>query len=77
MSDLIKREDAIDATHKIVSTNPEDFYAHDKFVKFMDEPETRSFGRWEWSNGYNTALVAMRIELYKMPPVEPNITERK
>lgn len=68
LDDLINRQDVmIGLTRKIVSTNPEDFYAHDKFIKFMDNPEIASYGRWECSNGYNTALMSMRIELDKIP----------
>lgn len=67
MNDLIKRQDVIVGLNKIVSTNPEDFFAHDKFIEFMDNQEIKSYGQWEWSNGYNTALVSMRIELDKIP----------
>lgn len=76
--DLINRQDVIDASrNKIVSTNPDEFYAHDKFIKFMDNPETKSYGRWEWSNGYNTALVSMQIELDKIPSAEPEVIRCK
>ena len=40
----------------------------------MDDAEISSFGRWQWSNGFNTALTAIGIELKKLPSVQP---ERK
>ena len=57
-----------------VSTNPDDFTANEKFIKFMDDPEIASFGRWQHANGFNTALVAVKCDLEKIPDSEP---ERK
>jgi len=70
--DLISRQMAIDASrNKTVSTNPDEFYAHDKFIKFQNNPEIVSYGRWEWSNGFNTALVSEEIMLKKLPSAQP------
>lgn len=54
-----------------VSTNPDDFTANEKFIKFMDDPEIASFGRWQHANGFNTALVAVECDLDKIPDSEP------
>ena len=57
-----------------VSTNPYEHKYHDKFIQFMDDPEISDFGRWQHSNGFNTALVAVKCDLDKVPSVAP---ERK
>lgn len=54
-----------------VSTNPYEHKYHDKFIQFMDDPEISDFGRWQHSNGFNTALVAVRCDLDKVPSVTP------
>ena len=75
MSDLISRQAAIDIERNAtVDTNPSHFEAHQKFKQFMDDAEISSFGRWEWSNGFNTALTAVGIGLKKLPSAQP---ERK
>lgn len=70
--DLISRQDAIDATYaETVSTNPEHFKSNKKFIEFMDDIDISDFGRWQWANGFNTALVATRIQLEKLSSAEP------
>ena len=59
---------------EIVSTNPDVYEAHEKFIAYMDDPEISQFGRWMCSNGINTALVAIEVDLGKIPSVQP---ERK
>ena len=54
-----------------VSTNPYGHEYHDKFIQFMDDPEISDFGRWQHSNGFNTALVAVKCDLDKVPSAEP------
>lgn len=72
MSDLIERQAAIDIERNAtVDTNPSHFEAHQKFKQFMDDAEISSFGRWEWSNGFNTALTAVGIDLKKLPSAQP------
>ena len=72
MSDLISRQAAIDIERNAtVDTNPSHFEAHQKFTQFMDDAEISSFGRWQWSNGFNTALTAVGIDLKKLPSVTP------
>lgn len=73
MSDLIDRQAAIDIERNAtVDTNPSHFEAHQKFTQFMmDDAEISSFGRWQWSNGFNTALTAVGIALKKLPSAQP------
>ena len=72
MSDLISKQAAIDIERNAtVDTNPSHFEAHQKFTQFMDDAEISSFGRWQWSNGFNTALTTVRIDLKKMPSAQP------
>lgn len=54
-----------------VSTNPYEHKYHDKFIQFMDDPEISDFGRWQHSNGFNTALVTVQCDLDKVPSVTP------
>lgn len=72
-SDVISRQAAIDIERNAtVDTNPSHFEAHQKFTQFMDDAEISSFGRWQWSNGFNTALTAVGIDLKKLPSAQPN-----
>ena len=59
-----------------VSTNPYEHKYHDKFIQFMDDPEISDFGRWQHSNGFNTALVAVKCDLDKVPSVTPKPEQR-
>lgn len=52
-----------------VSTNPDEHKYHDKFIQFMDDPEISDFGRWQFSNGFNSALVAVEYDLCKVPSI--------
>ena len=71
--DVISRQAAIDIERNAtVDTNPSHFEAHQKFTQFMDDAEVSSFGRWQWSNGFNTALTAVGIDLKKLPSVQPD-----
>ena len=74
-ANCISRQAAIDIERNAtVDTNPSHFEAHQKFTQFMDDAEVSSFGRWQWSNGFNTALTAVGIDLKKLPSAQP---ERK
>ena len=76
MSDLISRQAAIDIERNAtVDTNPSHFEANQKFIQFMDDAEISSFGRWQWSNGFNTALTAVGIDLKKLPSAQPEPCE--
>jgi hypothetical protein len=57
-----------------VSTNPDDFTHSEMFIRYLDHDAISSFGRWQWANGYNTALVTVKCGLDKIPTIEP---ERK
>ena len=70
--DAISRQAAIDIERNAtVDTNPSHFEAHQKFTQFMDDVEVSSFGRWQWANGFNTALTAVGIDLKKLPIAQP------
>lgn len=72
MNDLISRQAAIDTMDfEVVSTNPEHFKSSKKFIKFMNDADIASFGKWQWANGFNTAVVAAKIQLEKLPSAEP------
>ena len=78
MSDLISRQAAIDIERNAtVETKPSHFEAHQKFTQFVDDAEISSFGRWQWSNGFNTALTAVVIGLRKLPSAQPEIIRCK
>ena len=71
MDDLISRQAAIDAMDsEMVSTNPEHFNSSEKFIKFMDDADIASFGKWQWANGFNTGVVAAKIQLKKLPSAD-------
>ena len=79
MSDLISRQAAIDVVDsETVSTNPEHFKSSEKFIEFMDDTDIASFGKWQWANGFNTALVATTVQLKNLPSAERwiPVTER-
>lgn len=72
VDDTISRQAAIDIERRsTVDTNPKHFESHQKFVEFMDDAEISSFGRWQWSNGFNTALTAVGIDLKRLPSAQP------
>ena len=78
MTNYIDRQAAIDIERNAtVDTNPSHFEAHQKFTQFMDDAEISSFGRWQWSNGFNTALTAVGIDLKKLPSAQPEIIRCK
>lgn len=47
------------------STNPSEFCGNEKFIQYMDTPDVMGFGKWMQANGYNLALVALKVELNK------------
>lgn len=74
MGDLIDRQAAIDIIYRsTVDTNPDHFDAHQKFIQFLDSADISSFGRWQWSNGFNTALTAMSIDVKNLPSAQSDI----
>ena len=74
----ISRQAAIDTVDsEIVSANPEHFKSSEKFIKFMDDADIASFGKWQWANGFNTAVVAAKIQLKKLPSAQPEIIRCK
>lgn len=55
-----------------VSTNPEKYKTHEKFVDYMNDPNISEFGHWMHSNGFNCALVSIAVDLDKIPSVTPS-----
>ena len=55
------------------NTNPSLFDKEDKFIDFMDDENISEFSRWQWANGYNTALVTMRLFIESMKSKEVDI----
>ena len=73
---VIYKQAAIDAVDsETVSTNPDHFKSSEKFIKFMDDADIASFGKWQWANGFNTAVVAAKIQLRKLPSAQPENCE--
>ena len=54
-----------------VSTNPEKYKTHEKFIDYMNDPDISEFGHWMHSNGFNCALTAISVDLKKIPSVTP------
>ena len=77
MDDSISRQAAInEVDSETVSTNPEHFKSSEKFIKFIVDADIASFGKWQWANGFNTALVATKIQLEKLPSAEPETHDK-
>lgn len=57
------------------NTNPSLYDKEDKFMGFMDDENISEFGRWQWANGYNTALVTIRLFVEKMKSKEMSTIE--
>lgn len=58
-----------------VSTNPEKYKTHEKFIDYMNDPDISEFGHWMHSNGFNCALTAISVDLKKIPSVTPKQQE--
>ena len=55
------------------NTNPSLYDKEDKFMDFMDDKNISDFGRWQFANGYNAALVTLRLFVEKMKSKEIDI----
>lgn len=76
MDDLIPRKSIEYICRKeTVSTNPDDHEYSDKFIEFMNNDMVADFGRWQWANGFNTALVTVNLELKRVPSAQPYTAE--
>lgn len=58
---------------EIKNTNPSLYDKEDKFMDFMDDENISEFGRWQLANGYNAALVTIRLFVEKMKSKEIDI----
>ena len=45
------------------STNPTEYYGHEKFIEYMDDKNIMSFGSWMQANGFNVAFTTLIVEL--------------
>ena len=48
-----------------VSTNPDKYKTHEKFIDYMNDPDISEFGHWMHSNGFKCALIAISVDLKK------------
>lgn len=55
------------------NTNPSLYDKENKFMDFMDDDNISDFGKWQWANGYNTALVTVRLFIKSMKGKEVDI----
>ena len=55
------------------NTNPSLYDKEDKFMDFMDDKNISDFGRWQFANGYNAALVTIRLFVEKIESKEIDI----
>ena len=54
-----------------VDANPYHYDGHQIFARYMKNKYISGFGKWQWANGYNTALTALNVFLDKLPSVTP------
>lgn len=71
MDDMISRQDAIDAL-KIFTKDchPEHFVGHSNFSEYMGTVGIRSFGNWQYANGFNMGLTAAEVAIEKLPSAQ-------
>lgn len=78
MNDYISRQAAInEVDSETINTNLKHFKSSEKFIKFMDDADIASFGKWQWANGFNTALIASKIRLEELPSAKTEIIHCK
>lgn len=71
MDDLISRQAAIHATERHTKDcNPEHFFSRAKFINYMDDESIGSFGQWQFNNGFNAGLVAVKVDIKNLPSVD-------
>ena len=58
---------------EVKNTNPSLYDKEDRFMEFMDDENISDFGRWQWANGYNVALVTIRLFIESMKSKEVDI----
>ena len=76
MDDLIRRQAAIDAPKRFTKDcNPEHFVGHSNFIEYMDTVGIRSFGNWQYANGFNMGLTAAEVAIEKLPSAQQSRLE--
>ena len=48
-----------------VTSSPNAYEGNEHFISYMDDPDIMGFGKWMHSNGYNVAILAIKMELEK------------
>ena len=71
MDDCISRQAAIDAPKIFTKDcNPDHFVGHSNFIEYMDTVGIRSFGNWQYANGFNMGLTAAEVAIEKLPSAQ-------
>ena len=60
----------IDDVEADLDTNPENYESHEKFMKFMDDPDIVNFGKWMMANGVVMTLLNIRCAVKRIPSVD-------
>lgn len=75
MDDTISRQAAIDAPKRFIKDcNPEHFVGHSNFIEYMDTVGIRSFGNWQYANGFNMGLTTAEVAIEKLPSAQSEIS---
>lgn len=48
-----------------VTSSPNAYEGNENFISYMDDPKIFGFGKWMEANGYNVAILKIKIELEK------------
>ena len=76
MDDLISKQAALDAPKAFIKDcNPEHFVGHSNFIEYMDTVGIRSFGNWQYANGFNMGLTAAEVAIEKLPSAQQSRLE--
>lgn len=67
LSDVLHCIDDVGAD---LDTNPDHYESHEKFIKFMDDPDIANFGKWMMANGEAMTLLNIRCAVKRIPSVD-------
>ena len=51
-----------------MNTNPDNFDGHEEFISKIEAHD--GYGKWQFANGFNTALVSVKVALNKAPDID-------
>ena len=60
----------IDDVGTDLDTNPEHYESHEKFMKFMDDPDIANFGKWMMANGEAMMLLNIECAVKMIPSID-------